>query len=150
MGKVIIIIDNEKDTETIEEGIKILEELKIPFDVRIISGMDNLKLIDELIDFSERKEIDVIIVFNRISTHLPGIIASKTIIPVIGVLLPNKNTQTADSLFSLVQMPEGVPVACVSCGKAGIKNASFFAAEIISRKEPNLREKLRRIKSNFN
>ncbi|MCM8784759.1 MAG: AIR carboxylase family protein [Candidatus Omnitrophica bacterium] len=149
MGKVIIIVDNEKDAETIEEGVKILEELKITFDVKIISGMDNLKLIDELIDFSERKEIDVIIVFNRISTHLPGIIASKTIIPVIGVPLPNKNVQTADYLFSIIQMPEGVPVACMSFGKAGIKNATLFAAEIISRKEPNLKEKLKQLKNNF-
>ncbi|MCM8767413.1 MAG: AIR carboxylase family protein [Candidatus Omnitrophica bacterium] len=145
----MVIVDNENDRKTIKEGMEILEELKIPFDIRIISGMENLDLVDELIDFSERKEIDVIIVFNRISTHLPGIFASKTIIPVIGVVLPNKNIQTVDSLFSIIQMPEGIPVACMSYGKAGIKNAALFAAEIISRKEPNLKEKLKQIKNNF-
>ncbi|HOK56969.1 MAG TPA: AIR carboxylase family protein [bacterium] len=149
MAKVIIVVDNENDLKKIDEGKKILEELKIFYDVKIISGMNNLNPVDELVELIEKTEIDVVIVCSGISTHLPGIIASKTIIPVIGVPLPVNDIPSTETIFSIAQMPEGVPVACMSLGKTGIKNAVIFAAQIISRKDENLRKKVKEFKNQY-
>lgn len=149
MGKIGIIVDNEKDLKYIEEIKKILDELGILYEVNVLSGMDSLDPINEYLENAEKNGIDVIIVCTSISLHLPGIIASKTIIPVIGVPLPTKEMVTADTVFSIVQMPEGVPVACMSFGKAGIKNSAILAGEILSIKDENLKEKIRELKSRF-
>lgn len=146
---MIIIVDNKENLKDIEEVKKILEEFKIFYEIKIISGMNNLKSIDELVESLEKTETDVIIVCSEISTHLPGIIASKTTIPVIGVPLPKNDIPSTETIFSIVQMPEGVPVACMSLGKAGIKNAALFAIQIVSRKETNLREKLKQFKNQY-
>ncbi|MCM8804189.1 MAG: AIR carboxylase family protein [Candidatus Omnitrophica bacterium] len=149
MAKIGIIVDNEEDLKYVEEIKKILDELGILYEVNILSGMDSLNPIDEYIENVERNGIDIIIVCASIPTYLPGIIASRTIIPVIGVPLPTKEMVTTDIVFSIVQMPEGVPVACMSFGKAGIKNSAILAGEILSIKDKNLKEKIKELKSRF-
>ncbi|MCS7181088.1 MAG: AIR carboxylase family protein [bacterium] len=149
MGKINIIFDKEDEIERFEEGKKMLEELKIQYEIKIISGMDTLDALESFIKYAEEEEVDVIIVCSSISTHLPGIIASKTLIPVIGVPLPENNIKSEDILFSVVQMPEGVPVACMSLGKTGIKNAILFAGMIISKKEKDLKDRLKKIKEKY-
>ncbi|MCX7917015.1 MAG: AIR carboxylase family protein [bacterium] len=149
MGKINIIFDKEDEIERFEEGKKMLEELKIQYEIKIISGMDTLDALESFIQYAEEEEVDVIIVCSSISTHLPGIIASKTLIPVIGVPLPENNIKSEDILFSVVQMPEGVPVACMSLGKTGIKNAILFAGMIISKKEKDLKDRLKKIKEKY-
>jgi len=149
MAKVMIMVDNEEDLKNIEDEKKILEEFGIFYDIKIFSGMDNLNFLDEFIETVEKTGVDVIIINCRIATHLPGIIASKTIVPVIGVPLPANNIPSEDNIFSIVQMPEGVPVACMSLGKAGVKNSAIFAIQILSRKDKSLIEKLKKFKNQF-
>ncbi|MGB9677804.1 MAG: AIR carboxylase family protein [Candidatus Ratteibacteria bacterium] len=149
MAKVGIIIDNEKDIKYVEEIEKFFNDLNISYELKVLSGMDSLEPVDEYIEIAEKKGIEILIVCAGISTHLPGIIASKTIIPVIGVPLPNNKIPTSDTFFSVLQMPEGVPVACMSLGKAGVKNSAILAGEILSLKDENLKEKVKRFKEKF-
>lgn len=149
MAKVAVIVDNEKDLNYTENLKEVMDNLGISYDIKIISGMDSLEEIDKFLDEIEDKGVSVIIVLAGVSTHLPGIIASKTIIPVIGVALPSNQISSTDSLFSLIQMPEGVPVACMSFGKAGVKNASILAGEILALNDLKIRERLIEYKSHF-
>ncbi len=149
MAKVGIIVDNEEDLKYIEEAKKILDEFEICYTVRVISGLDSLEPVNNFLEEAERENIDVIIVCSGIFVNLAGIIASQTIIPVIGVPLPTSNIQTNELIFSAVQMPEGVPVACMAIGKSGVKNAVILTLEIISLKEENLKEKLKEFKSQY-
>jgi len=150
MAKIGIIGDNEDNlTKYVKEMEKIFDEFGIFYETKIISGMDSLEPVYQFIEYAENTQIEIIIVLAGTSTHLPGIIASKTIIPVIGVPLPSKDITNTDTIFSMIQMPEGVPVACVSFGKAGIKNSVILALEILSLKEKNIKEKLKKFKEKF-
>jgi len=149
MAKIGIVVDIPDNFKYVDEMKKILDEFNISYETKIIPGMDSLKPIYEFVEYAENSKMEIIIVIAGISTHLPGIIASKTIIPVIGVPLPSKDIANTDIIFSTIQMPEGVPVACVSSGKAGIINSILLALEIISLKEENIKEKLKEFKEKF-
>jgi len=140
--KVAVIMGSRSDMPVMENCIKTLEEFGIPYDVKVLSAH---RTIDEVISFCERaeEEYDVIIAAAGYAAHLGGVIAAKTTLPVIGVPLDASPLKGIDSLLSIVQMPGGVPVATVTIGKAGAKNAAVLAAEIMAIKYEELRQKLR-------
>lgn len=149
MGKVAIVTGNEEELKQIEEAKEILEKFNIEYHIKTFPSMENLNSTIEFAENAEKEGFDVIIVCTGYSTYLPGVIASKTILPVIGVAIPNNEIKSVDAISSMVQMPEGVPVGIMSFGKAGVKNAAIFAAEIISRKEEKVKEKLKKFKEDY-
>ncbi|MEO2083868.1 MAG: 5-(carboxyamino)imidazole ribonucleotide mutase [Desulfurobacteriaceae bacterium] len=133
---------SKSDMPVMENCIKTLEEFGVPYEVKILSAH---RTIDEVLAFCERaeEEYDVIIAAAGYAAHLGGVIAAKTVLPVIGVPLDASPLKGVDSLLSIVQMPGGIPVATVTIGKAGAKNAAVLAVEIMAIKYPELREKLK-------
>ncbi len=142
MKKVAVVMGSRSDMPVMESCLKTLKEFGVPFDVKVLSAH---RTIDEVISFCEEaeEEYDVIIAAAGYAAHLGGVIASKTTLPVIGVPLEASPLKGIDSLLSIVQMPGGIPVATVTIGKAGAKNAAVLAVEIMAIKYPELREKLK-------
>ena len=130
--KVTIVMGSQSDYSTMKFSKKILEILKIKNEVKIVSAHRTPKRMFEFAKNAEKNKISVIIAGAGGSAHLPGMIASLTSIPVIGVPIESKKLNGLDSLLSIVQMPKGIPVATVAIGKDGAINAGLFAASIIS------------------
>jgi len=133
---------SRSDLPVMEACTRTLEEFGVPYDVKVLSAH---RTIDEVLAFCERaeEEYDVIIAAAGYAAHLGGVIAAKTVLPVIGVPLDASPLKGIDSLLSIVQMPGGIPVATVTIGKAGAKNAAVLAVEIMAIKYPELKEKLK-------
>ncbi|HDD64488.1 MAG TPA: 5-(carboxyamino)imidazole ribonucleotide mutase [Firmicutes bacterium] len=149
MEKVAIVVGSEKDLEYIEGAKKILEDFGVEYEVFVLSAHRTL---DDTIEFAENAEksgFEVIIACAGMAAHLPGVIAAKTLLPVIGVPLPSSEIKGVDALLSIVQMPTGVPVATMAIGKAGVKNAALLAIQIIARNNNEIKEKLRKFKENL-
>ena len=141
--KIAICMGSQSDWTTMNEGVDILDSLDVPCDVRIISAH---RTPDRLADFSKtaaKHGFEVIIAGAGGAAHLPGMIASHTHLPVLGVPVQSKALDGMDSLLSIVQMPAGVPVATFAIGPAGAKNAALFAAEILSLQDKELDGRLR-------
>jgi 5-(carboxyamino)imidazole ribonucleotide mutase len=143
MKKVAVIMGSKSDMPVMESCTKTLDEFGVPYDVKVLSAH---RTIDEVIAFCEKaeEEYDVIIAAAGYAAHLGGVIAAKTTLPIIGVPLDASSLKGIDSLLSIVQMPGGIPVATVTIGKAGAKNAAVLAVEIMAIKYPELREKLKK------
>ncbi|WP_163329389.1 5-(carboxyamino)imidazole ribonucleotide mutase [Desulfurobacterium thermolithotrophum] len=142
MKKVAVIMGSKSDLPVMESCTKTLDEFGVPYDVKVLSAH---RTMDEVIAFCEKaeEEYDVIIAAAGYAAHLGGVIAAKTTLPVIGVPLDASPLKGIDSLLSIVQMPGGIPVATVTIGKAGAKNAAVLAVEIMAIKYPELKEKLK-------
>lgn len=142
MKKVAVIMGSKSDIPIMESCTETLEKFGVPYDVKVLSAHRTL---DEVIAFCEKaeEEYDVIIAAAGYAAHLGGVIAAKTVLPVIGVPLDASPLKGIDSLLSIVQMPGGIPVATVTIGKAGAKNAAVLAVEIMAIKYPELRERLK-------
>lgn len=126
-----VIMGSTSDWETMREACLILEELNIPYEKKVVSAH---RTPDEMFQYAEQakeKGIEVIIAGAGGAAHLPGMVAAKTVLPVIGVPVKSSNLNGLDSLLSIVQMPGGVPVATVSIGKAGAVNSGLLAAKIL-------------------
>ena len=143
MKKVAVIMGSKSDMPVMESCTKTLGEFGVPYDVKVLSAH---RTIDEVLAFCEKaeEEYDVIIAAAGYAAHLGGVIAAKTTLPVIGVPLDASPLKGIDSLLSIVQMPGGIPVATVTIGKAGAKNAAVLAVEIMAIKYPELRDKLKK------
>tara|TARA_X000000950_G_scaffold191498_1_gene231200 strand:- start:19 stop:507 length:489 start_codon:yes stop_codon:yes gene_type:complete len=128
--KLAIVMGSQSDYSTMKDCIKILKSLKISFDVKIVSAHRTPKRLYEFAKKSERS-YSVIIAGAGGSAHLPGMIASLTTVPVIGVPVESKKLKGLDSLLSIVQMPKGIPVGTVAIGKDGAINAALYAASIL-------------------
>ena len=129
---VSVIMGSQSDWNTMKECCDVLDYLKIFYEVKIVSAH---RTPDRLFNFSKKikkRGIKVIIAGAGGSAHLPGMIASLTTIPVLGVPMQSKSLKGLDSLLSIVQMPAGIPVGTLAIGSAGAKNAAFFAASILS------------------
>ena len=140
--RVGIIMGSRSDHETMVEAARILEELGIEHEVEIVSAH---RTPDRMFDYAESAEargLEVIIAGAGGAAHLPGMTASKTVLPVIGVPVLSSALNGMDSLLSIVQMPKGVPVATVAIGKAGAANAGLLAARILGASDPAVRERL--------
>ena len=132
LPKVLIVMGSKKDQEVMLKTAEILEKFGVPFQVEISSAHRNPDKTRKLAQDAEKKGIRVIIAGAGMAAHLPGVIASFTTLPVIGVPLNVSALSGVDSLFSMVQMPSGIPVATMAIGEAGAKNAAIFAAEILA------------------
>ena len=136
-----ILMGSKSDWEpTMRHCAALLEELGVPFDARVISAHRHPKQLHEFIEGLDDSGIEVIIAGAGGAAHLPGVVAALTYRPVIGVPCKGWALEGADSLYSIAQMPGGVPVACMSIGKAGAKNAALHAASILGLKHPEIRD----------
>jgi len=138
MSLVGIVIGSESDTNLMKPALQALEQLGIEYEVSIISAHRTPEKAREYGQSAQKRGIEVIIAGAGMAAHLPGVLASWTTIPVIGVPLPSSDLKGVDALLSIVQMPWGVPVACVGIG--GAKNAAYFAAEILGLKNDKIRK----------
>ncbi|MBU8880278.1 5-(carboxyamino)imidazole ribonucleotide mutase [Bacillus sp. FJAT-29790] len=130
-AQVAVIMGSKSDWETMKYACNILEELEIGYEKKVVSAHRTPDLMFEFAEQAKDKGIKVIIAGAGGAAHLPGMVAAKTILPVIGVPVQSKALNGLDSLLSIVQMPGGVPVATVAIGKAGATNAGLLAAQIL-------------------
>ncbi|MCM8796619.1 MAG: 5-(carboxyamino)imidazole ribonucleotide mutase [Candidatus Omnitrophica bacterium] len=149
MHKVSVIMGSPSDLETIQETINLLKEFKVPFAAKVLSAHRTPEELTAYVKAEEKRGVKVFIAAAGMSAALAGVVAAHTTVPVIGVPIETKNLKGLDSLLSTVQMPPGVPVACMSIGKAGAKNAVLFALEILGVTDGNIRKRLRRYRENM-
>jgi 5-(carboxyamino)imidazole ribonucleotide mutase len=140
MSVVSVIIGSKTDEPLIKPALDTLEQLGIKYEFSIISAHRNPEKVREYALKAKEKGLEVIIAAAGAAAHLPGVIASWTTLPVIGVPLPTSELKGEDSLYSIVQMPSGVPVACVGIGSSGAKNAALLAAQILGLKYKEIRD----------
>ncbi|RFU60595.1 5-(carboxyamino)imidazole ribonucleotide mutase [Bacillus sp. V59.32b] len=140
--EVGVIMGSVSDWETMKYACETLEQLEIPFEKRVVSAHRTPDLLFEYAESARDRGIKVIIAGAGGAAHLPGMTASKTTLPVIGVPVQTKALNGMDSLLSIVQMPGGVPVATVAIGKAGSINAGLLAAQILGSHDSTVAEKL--------
>lgn len=134
------------DWETMEHASNILTGLKVPHETRIVSAHRTPDLLFEYAASAEQRGLEVIIAGAGGAAHLPGMTASKTVLPVLGVPVESKVLKGLDSLLSIAQMPGGIPVGTLAIGKAGAINAALLAAAILGAKHPDIREALRKFR----
>ncbi|MES9682095.1 5-(carboxyamino)imidazole ribonucleotide mutase [Bacillus sp. AFS001701] len=127
-----VIMGSTSDWETMKHACDVLEELNISYEKRVVSAHRTPDLMFEYAESARERGIKVIIAGAGGAAHLPGMVAAKTTLPVIGVPVQSKALNGLDSLLSIVQMPGGVPVATVAIGKAGATNAGLLAAQVLS------------------
>ena len=139
--KIAIVMGSQSDYSTMKDCVKILRSLKISFDVKIVSAHRTPKRLYEFAKKSERS-YSVIIAGAGGSAHLPGMIASLTTVPLIGVPVESKKLKGLDSLLSIVQMPKGIPVGTVAIGKDGAINAALYAASILGINDRKIKDSL--------
>ncbi|MDG0843489.1 5-(carboxyamino)imidazole ribonucleotide mutase [Staphylococcus equorum] len=140
--KVVVIMGSSSDWETMKESCLMLDQLEIPYDKKVVSAHRTPQLMFEFSKEAREKGYDVIIAGAGGAAHLPGMVASMTTLPVIGVPIESKSLKGLDSLLSIVQMPGGIPVATTAIGKAGAKNAGVLAARILSIGNKKVQENL--------
>jgi 5-(carboxyamino)imidazole ribonucleotide mutase len=138
-----IIMGSTSDWETMEHAANTLRDLGVPYETRVVSAHRTPDLLFEYAASSEKRGIEVIIAGAGGAAHLPGMTASKTVLPVLGVPVESKALKGLDSLLSIAQMPGGIPVGTLAIGKAGAVNAALLAAAILGNKHETIREALR-------
>ena len=137
-----IIMGSKSDLETMQESMKVLDELQISYEAHVVSAHRTPDKMFEYAELTRERGIKVIIAGAGGAAHLPGMVAAKTTLPVIGVPVQSRTLNGIDSLLSIVQMPGGIPVATVAIGKAGAKNAGLLAASILSTSNATITKKL--------
>jgi 5-(carboxyamino)imidazole ribonucleotide mutase len=140
--KVAVIMGSQSDWDTMAHCVEMLETLKIDHDVRIVSAHRTPKRLYEFAANAEEDGFSVIIAAAGGAAHLPGMTASLTHLPVLGVPVKSRQLKGLDSLLSIVQMPGGIPVGTLAIGKAGAVNAAIMAASILSLQDETVRDNL--------
>ena len=140
MPLVGVVMGSKSDAETIQPGLEVLGELGIDYEVNVISAHRTPDKAREYGMSARERGIEVIIAAAGGAAHLPGVMASWTTLPVIGVPLSGTDLKGVDALYAIVQMPAGIPVATVAIGSAGVKNAAYLAAEILALKHEPIRK----------
>jgi len=138
-----VIMGSRSDYQVLEPAIEILRELQVPHEKRVVSAHRTPDWMFEYASTAEKRGLQVIIAAAGGAAHLPGMVASKTILPVLGVPVPATMLNGVDSLLSIVQMPKGVPVGTLAIGAPGAANAALLAASICALSNPDLRERIR-------
>jgi 5-(carboxyamino)imidazole ribonucleotide mutase len=144
---VAVIMGSRSDWETMEHAVSTLAALDIPHEVRVISAHRTPDLAFEYASGAEAHGLEVIIAGAGGAAHLAGVIAAKTVLPVLGVPMQSRALSGLDSLLSIVQMPGGIPVGTLAIGKAGAVNSALLAAAILGAKYPEAREAVRRYRA---
>lgn len=137
-----VIMGSKSDWSTMKSAVDMLEEFEVPYEVKVVSAHRTPDLMFEYAETAEERGLEVIIAGAGGSAHLPGMVASKTIIPVLGVPVQSKALSGQDSLLSIVQMPGGIPVGTLAIGEAGAKNAGILAAQIVGNHNVKIRQKV--------
>jgi 5-(carboxyamino)imidazole ribonucleotide mutase len=141
-----IIMGSSSDWETMEHAVKTLTDLGVPHETRVVSAHRTPDLLFEYASTAEQRGLEVLIAGAGGAAHLPGMTASKTVLPVLGVPVESKALKGLDSLLSIAQMPGGIPVGTLAIGKAGAINSALLAAAILGAKYPAIREALRKFR----
>jgi 5-(carboxyamino)imidazole ribonucleotide mutase len=138
-----IIMGSRSDWETLKHAADILDELNVPYEVRVVSAHRTPDLLFDYAEGAIDRGLEVVIAGAGGAAHLPGMCAAKTCLPVIGVPVESAVLRGVDSLLSIVQMPGGTPVGTMAIGRAGARNAGLYAAAILGAKYPAVREALK-------
>ena len=146
MALVGIVIGSKTDEQYIQPAIEILKDFKIDYELSIISAHRKPDKVRQYAVEALDRGFEVIIAAAGSAAHLPGVVASWTSLPVIGIPLPTSDLKGVDSLYSIVQMPGGVPVACVGIGSAGAQNAALLAAQMLGIKYDRIKRALEEYK----
>lgn len=137
-----VVMGSSSDWDIMQHAVQILAEFGVPHEARVVSAH---RMPDDMFDYAEQaagRGLRAIIAGAGGAAHLPGMLAAKTVVPVLGVPVPSRHLQGVDSLHSIVQMPKGVPVATFAIGAAGAANAALFAVAMLASTDPDLRGKL--------
>ncbi|WP_025870337.1 5-(carboxyamino)imidazole ribonucleotide mutase [Methylobacillus glycogenes] len=140
--KVAIIMGSDSDWPVMRLAAQMLADFGLEYEARVVSAHRTPDLMFEFAETAADRGIQVIIAGAGGAAHLPGMVAAKTTLPVLGVPVPSRHLQGQDSLLSIVQMPKGIPVATFAIGEAGAANAGLFAIAILATTEPALAQKL--------
>ena len=147
MLKVAIVMGSKSDMSLAEKSVEVLDEFGIPYAIHVISAHRNPNKIRKFALRAADSGVGIIIAIAGLAAHLPGVVASLTMLPVIGVPGSGGPLSGQDALYSIVQMPSGIPVACVGIGNS--KNAALLAVQILSLNEPSLIEKMKAFREQF-
>lgn len=142
MAKIGIIMGSNSDWPVMRHAAQFLEQFGISYEARVVSAHRTPDLMFEYAETACERGIQAIIAGAGGAAHLPGMVAAKTTLPVLGVPVPSKYLRGEDSLLSIVQMPKGIPVATFAIGEAGAANAALFAVSLLSNHDPELAAKL--------
>ncbi|HVF46793.1 MAG TPA: 5-(carboxyamino)imidazole ribonucleotide mutase [Pyrinomonadaceae bacterium] len=144
---VSVIMGSKSDWPTMEVASRTLEEFCVPHETKIVSAHRTPDLLFEFAKTAENRGIEVIIAGAGGAAHLPGMCASQTVLPVLGVPIESRTLKGLDSLLSIAQMPAGIPVGTLAIGQAGARNAALLALSILANSRPELRKKLHAFRS---
>jgi 5-(carboxyamino)imidazole ribonucleotide mutase len=137
-----IVMGSQSDWEVMKHAAEMLKSLGVPFEHRVVSAHRTPDLLFEYASSAASRGLVCIIAGAGGAAHLPGMLAAKTTVPVLGVPVPSKHLKGMDSLLSIVQMPKGIPVATFAIGEAGAANSALFAAAMLATHDPALSKKL--------
>jgi 5-(carboxyamino)imidazole ribonucleotide mutase len=138
-----VIMGSKSDLKYMQAAADLLTELAVPHEVRIVSAHRTPDWMFEYASSAQERGLEVIIAAAGGSAHLPGMVASKTLLPVLGVPIPATQLNGLDALLSIVQMPKGIPVGTLAVGEPGAANAAILATSIVARGRPEIGERLR-------
>ncbi len=141
-GIVAVVMGSDSDWATMENCVKMLQKFGIPYQVRVISAHRTPRLAQEFAENAAKQGIKIIVAAAGAAAHLPGVLASYTTLPIIGVPMKGGAMDGMDAMLSMVQMPAGVPVATVALGQAGATNAAVLAAQILALSDAAIADKL--------
>jgi len=140
--KVGVVMGSQSDWDVMQHAARVLKDFGVPFEARVVSAHRTPDTMFEYAEGARERGLACIIAGAGGAAHLPGMIASKTTIPVLGVPVPSRHLAGQDSLYSIVQMPKGIPVATFAIGEAGAANAGLFAVSLLAASDPELVRKL--------
>jgi 5-(carboxyamino)imidazole ribonucleotide mutase len=141
-----VVMGSSSDWEVMQHAVAQLQAFGIPYEARVVSAHRTPDLLYEYAASAQSRGLKAIIAGAGGAAHLPGMLAAKTIVPVLGVPVPSKYLKGQDSLYSIVQMPKGIPVATFAIGEAGAANAGLFAVSMIARDNPEVARKLEKFR----
>ena len=142
MVKIGIIMGSNSDWAVMEHAARMLEQFGVAYEAKVVSAHRTPDLMFEYAKLAQQRGLQAIIAGAGGAAHLPGMVASQTTLPVLGVPVPSKYLRGEDSLLSIVQMPKGVPVATFAIGEAGAANAALFAVSLLANQDTALAQKL--------
>jgi phosphoribosylaminoimidazole carboxylase PurE protein len=149
MKEISILMGSQSDLDTVSEAVNVLKEFKVDFEIRVLSAHRTPHELSKYVEDAPQRGIKVFIAAAGMSAALAGVVAAHTTLPVIGIPVETRALKGWDSLLSTVQMPPGVPVACMAIGRAGAKNAALFALAILALHNVKINAQLVNYKKNM-